>query len=88
MTDKTYPKYHRLDEPTHWLKLAGDLEVQTGFWFHRSWDKSKVKSDENPYYYGYPLQVKDARSALKMAYPDKTFNVHEHGSEFGCARLS
>jgi hypothetical protein len=70
----------------HWLVEAGELEPGQGVWFNRVREPSlQVAGD---YHSGYRLQIKDAGPALKAAYPDKIFEVVQHGSQFAVERRS
>lgn len=70
-----------------WLVEAGDLDPGQELWFNRVKDPSLV-TKEGGWYSGYRLQVADAGPALLAAYPEKTFLVDQHGSQFTCERIT
>lgn len=76
----------------HWLVEAGELEAGTGIYWSRAYDKSLYQADEpnagKRYYSGFHVKLDTAAPALAAAYPDKVFDVAQHGSHFYVRRVS
>lgn len=71
-----------------WLVEAGTLEPGQELWFNRVKDPTLPVREGGNRYSSFRLQVADAGPALLAAYPDKTFLVGQHGSQFTCERIT
>lgn len=82
----TRPTWNKTADPAHWLREAGELEANTGLWFNRAYLRDLPP--ETPYYQRYDKpSLEDAKAALPAAYPDRLFEVSQHGSQFSVLRL-
>lgn len=84
MTRMTYDRSPSVG--AHWLVEAGDLLVGTGIYWYRSATPGWVPEKGQDYYHRFALKIEDAGPALAAAYPDRKYEVAQHGSAFYVAR--
>lgn len=72
----------------HWITEAGGLEPGYGIYWSRSWDRARYDEDgKKQYYNGFEVKIADVSAACKAAYPDREYDVSQHGSSIYVYRV-